>query len=70
MPTWRFSGGTWRPGLATSLPLIRIRPAATGSNPAMQRRTVVLPQPLAPSRQPICPRASENDRSSNTPTAP
>ena len=35
------------------------RPACTGSNPAMQRSTVVLPQPLGPSRQPIAPRASE-----------
>ena len=32
--------------------------AARVSKPAMQRSTVVLPQPLGPSRQPIAPRAS------------
>ncbi len=33
----------------------RISPAATRSKPAMQRSTVVLPQPEGPSRQPIRP---------------
>ena len=32
------------------------RPRCSGSKPAMQRSTVVLPQPLGPSRQPIAPR--------------
>ena len=34
---------------------VRISPAVTGSNPAMARSRVVLPQPLGPSRQPMTP---------------
>ena len=40
------------------LPLSRISPPCTGSKPAMQRSTVVLPQPHGPSRQPMAPGSS------------
>ncbi len=55
MPMRRRSGGSvWR-GVLTTSPSSRISPAARRSKPAMQRSTVVLPQPEGPSRQPIRP---------------
>jgi hypothetical protein len=39
-------------GVLTSAPSSRISPASRRSKPAMQRSTVVLPQPDGPSRQP------------------
>ena len=62
MPMRRFSGGKLVSVEETTTPFSRMRPALGVSKPAMQRSTVVLPQPLGPSRQPIAPRASENDR--------
>ncbi len=70
MPTLRRSGGSDRPGDATCLPSIAMLPARTGSKPATARNTVVLPQPEAPSRQPIAPRSSESDRPSTTRRSP
>src|SRR6185436_3612317 len=61
MPMPRASGGTTRPGSLTTRPESEIVPARTGSKPARQRRTVVLPQPDGPSRHPMSPAASEND---------
>jgi hypothetical protein len=61
MPMPRASGGTTRPGDDTSRPENEIVPARSGSKPARQRRTVVLPQPEGPSRQPMSPAARESD---------
>ena len=66
MPTPRASGGTTRPGEDTTRPENAIVPARTGSKPARQRSTVVLPQPEGPSRQPMPPAASENERPRTT----
>ena len=48
MPTRRCSVGTLKFRRLTSVPFNQISPSATGSKPAIQRSTVVLPQPLAP----------------------
>ena len=42
----------------------------TGSKPAMQRSSVVLPQPLGPSRQAISPAASVKQSASHTRCSP
>ena len=56
--------------VAYHFPLSRISPAEIGSNPAMQRNTVVLPQPLGPSRQPISPFFKVSDKSFTTACLP
>ena len=66
MPTPRASGGTTRSGDETTRPEIAIVPARTGSKPARQRSTVVLPHPEGPRRQPMPPASSENDRPRTT----
>ena len=58
MPMRRFSGGSAAPGRDTTLPFEADLAFLHRSKPAMQRSTVVLPQPLGPSRQPIAPRAA------------
>src|SRR5690606_18837050 len=56
------SGASDLPRCANTVPCARIVPPSIDSNPAMQRNAVVLPHPLGPSRQPIAPRSSSNDR--------
>jgi hypothetical protein len=46
------------PGPGHQLAVQRISPRLTGSKPAMARSSVVLPQPLGPSKQPILPGSS------------
>ncbi len=70
MPMRRFSGASAIPGRDTTLPARRISPSCTASKPAMQRSTVVLPQPLGPSRQPMAPRASEKLKPRTTTCSP
>ncbi len=53
-----------------SRPPKRIRPASGAVNPAMQRRSVVLPQPDGPSRKKISPPATDALTSSSAVTAP
>ncbi|ETP66872.1 hypothetical protein BDSB_11415 [Burkholderia dolosa PC543] len=62
----RRSGGTSSDGVATGMPSSTMRPARTGSKPAIARSTVVLPQPDAPSRQPMSPRGSVRLKPSTT----
>ena len=66
MPTLRASGGEAAPGRATTSPPRRISPRASGSNPAMARSRLVLPQPLGPSRQPMVPFCSDSVTSRTT----
>jgi len=66
MPTRRFSGGTVNPARETTCPPRRISPASAGSNPATVLRSVVLPQPLGPSRQTKLPRLAWKEMSSMT----
>src|SRR5512138_169746 len=61
MPIWRCSGASARPGSASTAPCARIVPPSIDSNPAIQRKAVVLPHPLGPSKQPIAPRSSWNE---------
>ena len=68
MPMLRASGGTIVPGVDSTRSASAIWPLRTGSKPATQRRSVLLPQPDGPSRQPISPGASVNDRSRSTGT--
>jgi hypothetical protein len=70
MPMRRRSGGTWCCGLLTRSPSSQTSPALTGSNPAMARSTVVLPQPEGPSRQPTVPRARVIEKFSTTARLP
>ena len=62
----RASGATSVPGAETVAPSKRIAPCCTVSKPAMQRSTVVLPQPLGPSRQKSSPRSISRDRPLST----
>ena len=56
MPMRRRSGATMPPRrCSSSRRAMRDRAGVDGSKPAMQRSTVVLPQPDGPSRQPIAP---------------
>ena len=57
MPTRRDSGATCI-RVEMTVPSSRMRPARSGSKPAMARSTVVLPQPDSPSRQPMWPAAA------------
>ena len=59
-----------RVALATTSPSMAMLPPLGCSNPAISRSAVVLPQPEAPSRQPICPRGSDNDRARTTAWVP
>src|SRR6267142_1206315 len=51
-------------------PSIAMRPALGCSSPAMQRRVVVLPQPLAPSSTEICASANSSLIDRRTETSP
>ena len=66
MPILRRSGGSVSPGRDTTAPSRPMLPLATGSNPAMARNKLVLPQPLGPSRQPMAPSASDRETSEIT----
>src|SRR5271165_2410309 len=50
----------------TSRPPMRIRPADGVSNPAIMRKTVVLPQPLGPKKAKSSPRSTARLKSSTT----
>jgi hypothetical protein len=47
----------------TGRPLMAIDPALGAIRPAIMRITVVLPQPLGPSRESTCPCSTPNDTS-------
>ena len=70
MPTRRDSGATCMSGVEMTVPSSRMRPARSGSKPAMARSTVVLPQPDSPSRQPMWPAGSDSVRSRTTSRTP
>jgi hypothetical protein len=55
--------GTVLPEEDTSRPDRKISPERTGSNPAIARNTVVLPQPDGPSKQRISPSHAVNEMS-------
>ena len=48
------------------LPLSRMLPSVSVSKPAMQRKVVVLPQPLGPSSETNSPAATLNDSGPTT----
>jgi hypothetical protein len=52
----------------TTASLIEIIPESGRSNPAMQRKTVVLPLPDGPTMTAICPDSTENETESATRT--
>src|SRR6266542_925796 len=66
MPMLRLFGGRFAFARRSSTvwPPSEIRPSSGVSNPARQRRVVVLPQPLGPSRTTNSPEAISSDRSS------
>src|ERR1700730_15622541 len=70
MPTPLFSGGTNRVSETTVLPSISMVPEVGCSSPAIQRRVVVFPQPLAPTMTRISPSGTENEISSMTRISP
>ena len=59
-------------GPCTGLPSTRRSPAEMVSNPATQRRNVLLPQPLGPRMLTKRPRgtSTDTDASASTPAAP
>ncbi len=70
MPMLPRSGGIEPPGSETTRPENAIVPRVTGSKPARQRSTVVLPHPDGPSRQPMPPRGEREVRPRTTRRAP
>ena len=66
MPVERKWGGT----AVTGLPSMRISPELGLSKPAIMLRTVVLPQPLGPSRVRTSPRRMASSSSCTASTAP
>src|SRR3954471_7155246 len=72
MPSLRFSGGTSirRDDENMTSRSTAISPLSGFSSPAIHRRVVVLPHPLAPSRTEIAPGRNETDRSSMARTGP
>ena len=72
MPRSRSCGGTnrCRAGSLTTRPLIAIVPPLGVSSPAMQRKVVVLPQPLGPSSVTNSPAATSNEIAWITVAAP
>jgi hypothetical protein len=62
IPMRRFSGRNENPELFTFTSFSEISPVVIGSNPAMQRKTVVFPHPLGPKRQPIAPFLRVSDK--------
>ena len=70
MPMLRRSGGTSIAGVDTTVSDSAMVPARTGSKPATQRSSVLLPQPEGPRRQPISPGANAKERSWSTGVLP
>ena len=62
----RLNGGR----AAMGMPAIRISPDVGGSNPAIMRSVVVLPEPDAPSSVRNSPAAMSSDRSSTAAKSP
>ena len=52
--------------LEMGCPRISVRPESASIKPAMTRSSVLLPQPLGPKRETICPDRTRNDRSLRT----
>ena len=70
MPMPRCSGATRPVPSVSTRPPTTTRPALIGSRPAMMRSAVVLPEPEAPSRQPMVPAGTSKDRRSSTGAPP
>src|SRR6476469_9947744 len=71
MPTsWRNCARAALPGLPTSWPQTSILPAWIVSSPAMQRSSVLLPDPLRPTMATVWPRATSRLTPSRTRNVP